>query len=182
MNFLNSIKNKSKNSSDPFKYWEFKEPLTEEMIDEIYNAELDDPTKYDINYDGTRAIDGGEGKFREGITDGGKALKFRCFLDKNNIEIDTSLNKSKYISTLSNSEILIVTSDSISMISEAAITGKPIYIAHLTPIKNDYRFKRFFKLFEDMGIIKSLKNVEKVWTYEKLFESKRIADIIKKEI
>ncbi len=84
MNFLNSIKNKSKNSSDPFKYWEFKEPLTEEMIDEIYNAELDDPTKYDINYDGTRAIDGGEGKFREGITDGGKALKFRCFLDKNN--------------------------------------------------------------------------------------------------
>ena len=84
MNFLNSIKNKSKNSSDPFKYWEFKEPLTEEMIDEIYNAELDDPTNNDINYDGTRAIDGGEGKFREGITDGGKALKFRCFLDKNN--------------------------------------------------------------------------------------------------
>ena len=33
-----------------------------------------------------------------------------------------------------------------------------------------------------MGIIKSLKNDEKVWTYEKLFESKRIADIIKKEI
>ena len=68
------------------------------------------------------------------------------------------------------------------MISEAAITGKPIYIAYLTPVKNDYRFKRFFKSFEDMGIIKSLKNVEKVWTYEKLFESKRIADIIKKEI
>ena len=74
MNFLDSIKNKSKNSSDPFKYWEFEKPLTEEMIDEIYNAELDDPTKYDINYDGTWAIDGGEGKFREGITDGGKAL------------------------------------------------------------------------------------------------------------
>ena len=84
MNFLNSIKNKSKNSSDPFKYWEFKEPLTEEMIDEIYNAELDDPTKYEINYDGTRAIDGGEGKFREGITDGGKALKFRCFVTHEN--------------------------------------------------------------------------------------------------
>jgi len=93
MNFLNSIKNKSKNSSDPFKYWEFKEPLTEEMIDEIYNAELDDPTKYEINYDGTRAIDGGEGKFREGITDGGKALKFRCFLDKNNSDEFPQLTK-----------------------------------------------------------------------------------------
>ena len=35
-----------------------------------------------INYDGTRAIDGGEGKFREGISDGGKAIKFRCFIRK----------------------------------------------------------------------------------------------------
>ena len=84
MNFLDYIKNKSKNSSDPFKYWEFEKPLTEEMIDEIYNVELDDPAKYNINYDGTRAIDGGEGKFREGITDGGKALKFRCFLNNYN--------------------------------------------------------------------------------------------------
>ena len=63
------------------------------MIDEIYNAELDDPTKYEINYDGTRAIDGGEGKFREGITDGGKALKFRCFLDKNNSDEFPQLTK-----------------------------------------------------------------------------------------
>ena len=37
-----------------------------------------------INYDGTRAIDGGEGKFREGILDGGKAIKFRCFVSKDN--------------------------------------------------------------------------------------------------
>jgi len=37
-----------------------------------------------INYDGTRAIDGGEGKFRAGISSGGMALKFRCFIDKDN--------------------------------------------------------------------------------------------------
>ena len=90
--------------------------------------------------------------------------------------------KNPYLFAIQNSDFFIITSDSTSMISEAAITGKPIYIAYLTPVKNDYRFKRFFKSFEDMGIIKSLKNVEKVWKYEKLFESKRIADIIKKEI
>ena len=28
-----------------------------------------------INYDGTRAVDGGEGKFREGIKDGGEGNK-----------------------------------------------------------------------------------------------------------
>ena len=37
-----------------------------------------------MNYDGTRAIDGGEGKFREGISEGGEALKFRCFITKEN--------------------------------------------------------------------------------------------------
>ncbi len=103
------------------------------------------------------------------------------FKNLNYVEIDTSLSKSKYIHTLANSEILIVTSDSISMISEAAITGKPIYVAYLKSVKNDYRFKRFFKSFEEMGIIKSLKNDEKVWTYKKLYESKRVADIINKK-
>jgi len=82
MNFLNSLKNKCNSLQDPFPHWEFKDPLTEKMIDEIYNTQIDDPARYEINYDGTRAIDGGEGKFREGIADGGKALKFRCFLVK----------------------------------------------------------------------------------------------------
>ena len=84
MNFLNSLKNKCNPLQDPFPHWEFKDPLTEKMIDEIYNTQIDDPARYEINYDGTRAIDGGEGKFREGIADGGKALKFRCFLEKHN--------------------------------------------------------------------------------------------------
>ena len=84
MNFLNSLKNKCNSLQDPFPHWEFKDPLTEKMIDEIYNTQIDDPARYEINYDGTRAIDGGEGKFREGIADGGKALKFRCFLEKHN--------------------------------------------------------------------------------------------------
>ena len=33
-----------------------------------------------LKYDGTRAIDGGEGKYREGIKSGGKAKKYRCFV------------------------------------------------------------------------------------------------------
>ena len=63
-----------------------------------------------INYDGTRAVDGGEGKFREGITDGGKAIKFRRFVEKNNskhypnltnlIEELRSKNTYEYISEL----------------------------------------------------------------------------------
>ena len=37
-----------------------------------------------MSYDGTRAIDGGAAEFREGIASGGKAIKFRCFVTKEN--------------------------------------------------------------------------------------------------
>ena len=84
MLFLNSILNDSKKFGIPFEHWELNKPLTDDQINEIIGADISDPAKHNLNYDGTRAIDGGEGKFREGISDGGKALKFRCFISKEN--------------------------------------------------------------------------------------------------
>ena len=84
MSFLNSVENKSKKYESPFVHWELNEPLTDGQISEIVSADIDNPAEYNLNYDGTRAIDGGEGKFREGILGGGKALKFRCFITKEN--------------------------------------------------------------------------------------------------
>ena len=86
MEFLNSLKYKSKHHNSPFSHWELNEPLTNEAIKEICKAEIVDLTHMNIKYDGTRAIDGGEGKFREGILSGGKAIKFRCFIRKDNSE------------------------------------------------------------------------------------------------
>ena len=83
MSFLNSINN-SKKFTNPFDHWELNKPLTEEQINEIINADIANPSEHNLNYDGTRAIDGGEGNFRQGIADGGKALKFRCFITKEN--------------------------------------------------------------------------------------------------
>ena len=93
MSFLNSIEKKSKKFENPFTHWELNEPLTEEQVKEIVNADIANPTEYNLNYDGTRAIDGGEGKFREGISDGGKALKFRCFITKENSSKFPNLTK-----------------------------------------------------------------------------------------
>ena len=84
MEFLNSLKKRSKHYDSPFSHWELNQPLTEGAIDEICKTEIVDLTKVNIKYDGTRAVDGGEGKFREGISSGGKAIKFRCFIQKNN--------------------------------------------------------------------------------------------------
>ena len=85
MEFLNSLKNRSKHHSLPFDHWELNEPLTKGALNEICNAEIMDLTKMKINYDGTRAIDGGEGKFRKGISSGGEAIKFRCFIKNDNV-------------------------------------------------------------------------------------------------
>ncbi|RZO47915.1 MAG: hypothetical protein EVA76_05010, partial [Candidatus Pelagibacterales bacterium] len=82
MEFLNSLKKRAKHYSTPFSHWELNEPLTEGAVKEICKTEIIDLTKKNINYDGTRAVDGGEGKFRAGISDGGKAIKFRCFISK----------------------------------------------------------------------------------------------------
>ena len=84
MEFLNSLKKRSKLYDTPFNHWELNQPLTKEEIKEICGVEIVDPSKMKLNYDGTRAIDGGEGKFREGISSGGKALQFRCFIKKDN--------------------------------------------------------------------------------------------------
>jgi mitochondrial fission protein ELM1 len=91
---------------------------------------------------------------------------------------DFSLKKENYLKLMSEASHIVVTSDSISMISEAAITGKPIYVAELVKNKNDYRFQRFINLFEKLGIIRRLDQNLDYWTYKKLYETKRIANLI----
>ena len=84
MTFLSSILNESKKHNYPFDHWEYNNPLSEEAINEIVNADIPDLSKHNLSYDGTRAIDGGAAEFREGIISGGKAKKFRCFITKKN--------------------------------------------------------------------------------------------------
>ncbi len=84
MTFLNSILKNSKKHQFPFDHWEYTNALSNESIDEIVKADIPDLSKHNLNYDGTRAIDGGAAEFREGIASGGQAIKFRCFITKEN--------------------------------------------------------------------------------------------------
>ena len=84
MTFLNSILKQAKKHEVPFDHWEYKDALSEEAIEEIIKADIPDVSKHNLKYDGTRAIDDGAAEFREGIASGGKAIKFRCFITKDN--------------------------------------------------------------------------------------------------
>ena len=93
-----------------------------------------------------------------------------------------NVDKKAYLSALALANCIVVTSDSTSMISEAATSGKPIFIAHMKANKNNYRFKKFYKLFKELGIVRVLgENVEN-WKYEKLNEAERIAIKIKNKL
>ena len=84
MSFLSSIQNKSKKHKFPFDHWEYDDALSDGAIKEITTADIPDVTKHNLDYDGTRAIDGGTAEFREGIASGGEAIKFRCFVTNEN--------------------------------------------------------------------------------------------------
>jgi hypothetical protein len=99
-----------------------------------------------------------------------------------NHTIIMDVDKKAYLSALAISENIIVTCDSSSMISEAALTGKPIYIASILPKKNDKRFQRFRNLFRELNIIRNLGEEVEIWSYEKLDETNRVANIIKQKI
>ena len=79
-------------------------------------------------------------------------------------------------------ENIVVTCDSSSMISEAALTGKPIYVANILPKKNDKRFQRFRNLFRELNITRNLGEEIENWNYQKLDETNRVANIIKQKI
>ncbi len=92
------------------------------------------------------------------------------------------VDKQAYLSAYALADYVIVTCDSTSMISEAATSGKPIFIAHMKAKKNNYRFKRFFDLFKQMGITRDLGEKVETWTYNKHNEAQRIAFEIKNKI
>ena len=92
------------------------------------------------------------------------------------------VDKKAYLSALSISDYIVVTCDSTSMISEAAITGKPIYVAQMNSSKNNLRFQKFFSKFKQLNIIKDLTDKIDLWSYSKLDEVNRISPLINEKI
>ena len=121
MTFLDSILNRSKKSDYPFNHWEYSNPLSEGAIKEIIDADIPDMTKHNLTYDGTRAIDDGAAEFRKGIASGGKALKFRCFVTKENAAQFPNLVK--FIEELQSKETQEAISKMKRALSEFIIEG-----------------------------------------------------------
>ena len=121
------------------------------------------------------------------ITSRRTSLKIKNYLQnkmKSIAKLWLGQGENPYEYAINNSNFFIITSDSTSMISEASISGNPIYVYHLPYKRKSLRFMSFHEEFRNLKITKdftAINSLEK-WSYEILDESKRIAGIIKKRI
>lgn len=81
-----------------------------------------------------------------------------------------------YFGMLGVASHIVVTADSVSMISEAATSGKPIHLIDLPG--GSPKFDRFYSALQHRGAIRTFSLPLAEWAYEPLYETKRIAEII----
>lgn len=90
------------------------------------------------------------------------------------------LSPNPYFGILAWADYLLITSDSVSMISEAASTGKPLYTLDLEG--GNKRLNLFHKNIRDKGIAKRFDGHLAPWTYTPLNDSNVIAQEILKRL
>jgi len=87
-----------------------------------------------------------------------------------------------YLAALALSSQIIVTCDSVNMISEAAATGKPVYAEMMSPRRESRRFLRFHESFEQAGISKPFWKTIEHWSYTTPNTTQQIANAIRERM
>ena len=85
-----------------------------------------------------------------------------------------------YLGMLALAEHIVVTEDSASMVSEAASTGKPVYVAAMDG--GSARFDAFHGLLRTEGVTRPFDGTLASWSYEPINDTPRIAAEIRRRI
>lgn len=111
--------------------------------------------------------------FRDSLT---KALEkesriFLADIEKNN----------PYLGMLGIADYLFVTDDSVNMVCEACVTGKPVYIL---PLLNhgDTKPKRFIQGLIQQGAVRIFQGSIETWTYEPFNDTEKIAALVREKM
>jgi uncharacterized protein len=90
----------------------------------------------------------------------------------------TGQGDNPYLAGLALSSHIVVTCDSVNMISEAAATRKPVYAEMMSPRRESKRFLRFHESFERAGISRPFEGALDQWDYTPPNATGQIADAI----
>lgn len=82
-----------------------------------------------------------------------------------------------YFGLLGSADAVVVTADSVNMVSEAAATGKPVHVAALDG--GSPKFERFHAAMAEAGITRPFRGAIERWTYQSPDEAARVAAIVR---
>ena len=85
-----------------------------------------------------------------------------------------------YLGMLALAEHIVVTEDSVSMVSEAASTGKPVYVAAMDG--GSARFDTFHALLREEGVTRPFDGSLASWRYEPVNDTPHIAAEIRRRL
>jgi mitochondrial fission protein ELM1 len=85
-----------------------------------------------------------------------------------------------YFALLALADTVVVTGDSVSMVSEACSTGKPVYVYDLEG--GSTRLQAFHAALRREGITRPLDDSLERWSYDPLDETTRVAEIVRERL
>jgi mitochondrial fission protein ELM1 len=85
-----------------------------------------------------------------------------------------------YFAYLGLADHIVVTADSVSMVSEACSTGKPVYVVELEG--GSQKFRRFHEGLRSDGITREFTGVLANWRYAPLDDTQRAAAEVRRRL
>lgn len=108
------------------------------------------------------------------------AAIFRAALENTDTFFWDGTGENPYFCFLYHAEAIIATEDSVSMLSEAATTGKPVYRLPMSGTPG--KLARFYDYMEEVGAIRIFDGGIDHWTYRPLNDAQMVATVIQKEL
>ena len=87
-----------------------------------------------------------------------------------------------YFAGLALADYVIVTGDSVSMVTEATATGSPVFVQHLTETRPARRFRRFHEMFEAGGFTRPFAGQLAEWKYASPNDTPIVAQLIRERL
>jgi mitochondrial fission protein ELM1 len=85
-----------------------------------------------------------------------------------------------YHAFLALADAIVVTEDSVNMVTEAAGTGKPVYVQRLKG--NSRRLRRFHELMQERGVTRPFEGKLEMWSYPPINDTELVASAIRKAL
>ena len=111
-----------------------------------------------------------------GLTPEVKRIRLRAALAGLPAEIWDGTGDNPYFGYLGLADAVIVTSDSVNMVTEAAATGKPVHVVDLEG--GSAKFAAFHAVMREAGVVRPFAGRIEHWDHPPLLETGRVAAMV----